>query len=176
MKRTIINMTIVVILAGLSIVWPVAASNRQDRNAERMSVAETQESQGRPLELREESLIPRSRHCTLGAINGRYALTATGTIVQPIPQLGVPAGPYALTGVFNFNSGQFTGSSVQSFNGLIAPPNSVTGTYNVNDDCTGTGIDNFGTSFYFVIADDGKEVRFIFTTPGTAITGNAKKL
>jgi hypothetical protein len=55
----------------------------------------------------------------------------------------------------------------------------ITGTYTVNDDCTGTVTftDQFGltTHLDFVLAQGHQELNFIQTDPGTVTTGIGRK-
>lgn len=115
------------------------------------------------------------RRCSIGTINGSYAYSASGAIVQPIPQLQIPAGPFVVTSLLTLSGGSFTFKGTQSFNGTIVPAVG-TGTYTVNDDCTGSAVDNAGTPYSFVVADQGDEIRIMLGVPGTAISGVAKRL
>jgi hypothetical protein len=65
--------------------------------------------------------------------------------------------------------GNVTGHDVVSVNGASSP-RTLTGTYSVNRDCTGTAEVDFvparHASFFLVIVDRGGRVRMIQTTPG----------
>jgi len=115
------------------------------------------------------------KHCTIGTVSGAYAFQASGVVTQPVPQLQIPAGPFAGLTLMKLSGGTFTFNGTQSFNGTIVPAVGG-GTYTVNDDCTGTAVDNFGTPYSFVIADDGDEIRIMNVAPNAAITGVARRL
>lgn len=112
-----------------------------------------------------------NERCSNATLNGTYADQDTGTIV------GV--GPFAGVNVDSFDGrGKLTISGVSSVNGSVSPGTS-TGTYQVNPDCTGTYTvkDSSGDTFdaFFVIADNGNELRIVITDPGTVITCIARK-
>jgi hypothetical protein len=130
-----------------------------------------------PVRAQETSLPVRasSRHCTIGTVSGSYAYTASGFVTQPIPQAQIPAGPFAVNSLLTLSGGNFSFKGTQSFNGVIVPAVG-TGTYTVNDDCTGSATDTNGTPYQFVIADGGNEVRILLGVPNTVVTGVAKRL
>jgi hypothetical protein len=109
--------------------------------------------------------------CSNATLKGNYADQDTGTIV------GV--GPFAGVNVDSFDGhGKLTISGISSLNGSVSPGVS-TGTYKVNPDCTGiyTVQDSFGDTFdaFFVIGDDGNELRIVITDAGTVINCVARK-
>ena len=114
--------------------------------------------------------------CSLGGVAGRYGYTTSGTI----PTLGAVAG---VGHVSLDRTRNLTGSQTVSFNGAIASE-TLSGTYSVNADCTGSAtISVFRsgvlvrTSVLNLVYDDHqREIRAIFTTAGTAITVNARKM
>ena len=111
-------------------------------------------------------------HCSLRTLSGSYGDTISGTIVG--------FGPIAAIGVTNFDGpGHFTGSDTVNINGSGGIPESSTGTYTVNSDCTGTRVQTFPDgrviSASFVIVNNGKEFLFVNTAPGLVITGSGKK-
>ena len=111
------------------------------------------------------------RGCSNASLSGSYADQDTGTII------GV--GPFAGVNVDTFDGrGKLTISGVSSVNGSVSPGTS-TGTYQVNPDCTGTYTvkDSSGDQFdaFFVIADNGNELRIVITDPGTVINCVARK-
>jgi hypothetical protein len=116
--------------------------------------------------------------CSLEGVAGKYGYTSAGTIVTP------PVGPFTAVGHVTFTAtGTFSGAQTTSIAGNFFDE-TVSGTYTVNSDCTGTAIVNVyhgttlarTTNLNLVWDDDQKEVRAIFLTPGTAITINAKKM
>ena len=80
-----------------------------------------------------------------------------------------------MTSLLTLDRGNFTFKGTQSFNGAIVPA-AGTGTYTVNDDCTGTAVDSLGTPYSFVIADRGNEISIQLALPGTVVGGVAKRL
>ena len=111
-------------------------------------------------------------NCSLGTLNGSYGDTISGTIVG--------FGPIAAIGVTNFDgNGHFTGTDTVNINGSGGIPETSTGTYTVNSDCTGTRVQTFPdgrvVSASFVIVNHGKEFLLVNTAPGLVITGSGKK-
>ena len=118
-----------------------------------------------------------ARGCSLTDVAGEYGYTSSGTIVTP------PVGPFSAIGHVTFTrTGTFSGAQTTSIAGNFFDE-TVSGTYTVNSDCTGTAIVNVyhgttlarTTNLNLVFDDNHSEVRAIFLTAGTAITINAKK-
>jgi hypothetical protein len=132
------------------------------------------------------SMMPSAyaQHCSFAGAVGNYGFSDSGTIV------GV--GPRAAVGLLSFNAaGQIKGQVTASLNGGISQT-TLSGTYTVNPDCTGTTtfteLDQNGnpvlTATVAIAWDDNmREARFLFTsvvlangTPlATAINGTARK-
>lgn len=110
------------------------------------------------------------RECSNATLTGTYADQDTGTIV------GV--GPFAGANLDSFDGkGHMTVSGVTSVNGE-ASPSAETGTYTVNPDCTGTyTVEGGGLTIdaFFVIDQDGNELKIVITDPGTVIDCVARK-
>ena len=113
------------------------------------------------------------RRCTLASLEGCYGYSYAGTVHG--------FGRVAAVGPINFD-GEGNTSATYSVNlGGTHFQGSFTGTYTVDDDCTGTitlnlpllGISSNGS---FVIVENGKEAPFMGTDPGVEVTGVAKKL
>jgi hypothetical protein len=111
-------------------------------------------------------------------VAGEYGYTSNGTIVSP------PVGPFATIGHVTFTaSGTFSGAQTTSIAGNFFDE-TVSGTYTVNSDCTGTAVVNVyhgatlarTTNLNLVWDDNQKEIRAIFLTAGTAITIEAKRI
>jgi hypothetical protein len=117
----------------------------------------------------------QARSCSLQGVAGRYGYTTTGTI----PTLGAVAGVGHVT---LDASGNLTGAQTVSFNGAIVPE-TLSGTYTVNADCTGTATINVyhgdvlarTTNINLVYVHEQREFRAIFLTPGTVLTVNGRK-
>jgi hypothetical protein len=111
-------------------------------------------------------------NCSLRTLNGCYGFTFIGTI------LGL--GPIAGIGVTNYDGqGHATTTQTLNINGSGGIRTTVTETYTVNSDCTGSAVitqaDGSLTHIDFVIVDHGKEILTLPTDPGLVITGTAKK-
>jgi hypothetical protein len=111
--------------------------------------------------------------CSNADLRGVYSFVASGTIN------GV--GAFATAGQTAYEGdGNVAGLIQISLNGSITPMVSWSGTYSVDPvTCTATkaaDIPGLGTVHFFVTAaDDFKELRFIATDEGTAISGTARK-
>ena len=109
--------------------------------------------------------------CSNATLNGTFAFTSSGFITTP-PAL---AGPFAGVGTQTFDgNGTMTAAGTQSQNGNILQV-TITGTYTVNPDCTGTltllaSPGGFTSHFFFVIDDTGNEFLAICTDPGVVLT------
>jgi hypothetical protein len=109
--------------------------------------------------------------CSLRSITGSYGYTVNGT--------NLSSGPLAAVGLVSSDgTGNLTASETDSLNGTIVR-RTITGTYTVNPDCTGTVTftDNFNqtTHLDFVAVQDQAELRFIQTDSGSVTTGVATK-
>ena len=117
-----------------------------------------------------------ARSCSLHGVAGRYGYTISGTI----PTLGAVA---AVGNISLDAEGNVTGAQTTSFNGAIVKE-TLSGTYAVNADCTGTAtisVFHSGvlvrTSSVDVVWDNNqRELRAIFLTAGTVLTVNGRKV
>jgi hypothetical protein len=117
-----------------------------------------------------------ARSCSMEGVAGRYGYTTTGTI----PSLGAVAAVGHVTLEAN---GNLTGAQTASFNGAIVPE-TLSGTYTVNADCTGTATVNVyhggvlarTTNIATVFDNNEREFRAIFLTSGTVLTIQGKRL
>src|SRR5262245_55472403 len=72
--------------------------------------------------------------CTMSNVAGDYGYTSTGSVVSP------PVGPFAAVGrVTITGAGTFTGEQTTNVGGNVADE-TITGTYAVDPDCTGTAV------------------------------------
>jgi hypothetical protein len=115
--------------------------------------------------------------CSNATLQGTFAYTSTGFITAP-PAF---AGPFAETGTQTFDGrGATTAAVTLSQNGNILPV-TITGTYKVNPNCTGTftlqvsPID-VTVHVFFVIDDGGNGFQAIETDPGLVITRIGRRL
>jgi hypothetical protein len=117
-----------------------------------------------------------NKGCSNLTLKGTFAYTSTGFITAP-PAF---AGPFAEAGTQIFDGrGGTTAAVTLSQNGNILPV-TITGTYTVNPDCTGTftlqvsPID-VTVHVFFVIDDSGNGFQAIETDPGLVITRIARR-
>jgi hypothetical protein len=110
--------------------------------------------------------------CRGGFINGTYGANITGTFLTPSPV------PLAAVGTFTFNEArQVSGTATTSFGGMVTT-SPFTGSYTLNDDCTGTMSttqDGFTINSNIVLVDEGNEIVVIETNPGAIVTGVLKR-
>jgi hypothetical protein len=116
--------------------------------------------------------------CSNATLQGTYAYTSTGSITNP-PDL---AGPIAEVGAQTFDgNGSTAATATLSSAGTIFPL-VITGTYTVNQDCTGTFtlqvVSPFQTTVNvsFVIDNGGDEFQAMETNPGFVITRIGRRL
>jgi hypothetical protein len=115
--------------------------------------------------------------CSNETLRGTFAYTSNGYITAP-PAF---AGPFAETGTQSFDGlGGTTAAVTSSQNGNILPL-TITGTYKVNPDCTGTmtlQVSPIGVTVdvFFVIDDGGNGFQAIETDPGLVITRIGRRL
>lgn len=110
------------------------------------------------------------KECSNDTLRGSFGYTSTGTLLGTF----VPppfAGPFAEVGRQTFDgAGNTEATATTSSNGNITPV-TIEGTYTVKQDCTGTMtllVSPFESTVnaYFVISDDGAEIRYIDTDSG----------
>jgi hypothetical protein len=113
--------------------------------------------------------------CTQESVKGAFGGTFTGVLTA-----GPFAGPFAaVSRIVCDGIGSRRGEGTQSLNGTILPFVDQGTSYTVNQDCTGSIAVDLGGGqiihFFFIIVDNGKELRSIQTDPGTAVTGNLRR-
>jgi hypothetical protein len=126
------------------------------------------------------SMIPTAKAedkgCSASALKGTFAYTVTGHLVAA----PAPIGPYGEVGAQTFDGkGGTLATGMSSTNGDIEPQTN-TGTYIVNSDCTGTftlqiapGIE---AHYFFVIANNGAEYQAVCLDSVAVITRVGRKL
>jgi hypothetical protein len=106
--------------------------------------------------------------CTNAGVKHAYSLQLTGTVIS-VGQIAV-GGQISLDG-----KGSVSGTATLSLNGTIENSLTVTGTYSINSDCTGTaqitpqGLSPINLSLLVVNAD--KEIMAIETDTNTIVSG-----
>lgn len=109
--------------------------------------------------------------CSLKTLRGRYVFTARGfNIVSGVAQ------PKAILEIVDFNGdGTLAVPAVTvSINGTVTRGTPSTGTYTVDEGCTGTITFGFPTYDIFV-EQTGKEIWLIQTNQGTVFQGTATR-
>jgi hypothetical protein len=123
--------------------------------------------------------VAENKSCSNNTLKGSFAFTSTGTLLDtyaPPPF----AGPFAEVGVQAFDgSGGTAATATLSSNGNIVSV-TVTGTYSVNPDCTGTmtlNVSPFNSVIHLSFAIDrhGNGFQAIETEPGLIITRVARR-
>jgi opacity protein-like surface antigen len=101
--------------------------------------------------------------------HGTYVVAGAGTIVD--------VGPATVVGEITYDGqGNTVATYTVSVNGTIHRGVTVTGTYTVNPDCTGSSSESDGTHYDFVTARDGNTTTWIETDTGTVISGTEVRL
>jgi hypothetical protein len=110
--------------------------------------------------------------CTNLGVKHTYSLGATGIVIG-VGQVAA-VGQLALNG-----KGSLTGTATLSLNGSITSSAAVSGTYQINSDCTGTAqVTPQGLStmnFSAVIVNGGKELMLIETDANTIVSGTLQE-
>lgn len=102
-------------------------------------------------------------------LHGTYMVSGTGTIV------GV--GPIAAVGRITYDGkGNLTDTYTGSVNGTIYKGVTLTGTYTVSPDCTGSLAESDGSHYDFVVTPDGSKKVWIGTDAGAVISGTEVRL
>jgi len=105
--------------------------------------------------------------CTLAGLKGTFGIQSSGTF------LGV--GSVAFDGVFTLDgSGKVSGIESGSLDGAIFTRQSVSGSYTVASNCTGTMtimIGNQTEHSSFVVTNGGKGMLLVETDPNTVVSG-----
>jgi hypothetical protein len=101
--------------------------------------------------------------------HGTYVVFGTGTIV------GV--GPISAVGEITYDGlGNTHATYTASVNGTAYRGVTVTGTYTVNRDCTGSLAESDGSHYDFVAAPDGSKATWIQTDTGVVVSGTEARL
>lgn len=114
-------------------------------------------------------------HCTDASLKGEFTFSARGVTLAA---LGLPAsltGPFVSSGTAVYDgAGHVTLTATSSFNGIVQGPQTVHGTYTVNDDCSFTSQTENGATFRAAIVDGGRELLILQTNHGVVIAGTAE--
>jgi hypothetical protein len=127
-----------------------------------------------PVEARAADERGDSHRCTLRSLRGAYGVLATGTVITAPP--AVPVGPFATVGRMVIDGeGNAVFNATRSFNGTILPEVDLPGTLTIDEGCQGSALFNGGRQFDFVVVDGGREMYWIQTNPGAAVTVTLKR-
>jgi hypothetical protein len=113
--------------------------------------------------------------CSLQTLSTPYTYAVNGSYFASGAQYGFSsAGRFLPDG-----NGNFTGTDTVSDGAVITRGRQYSGTYNVNNDCTGSAVFLNGNTplahMDFVITNNGKNLNFIQTDNGTDIAGTAQQ-
>jgi hypothetical protein len=114
--------------------------------------------------------------CTNATLVGPYGYLLQGNLIEQ-----GSLDPYADMGSLNADgNGNFSGSGTESLGGTIASGTTVTGTYNVNTDCTASASLTYSNGlgpfhFNLVILNNGQEIRFMQYDNGSIVSGGARQ-
>jgi hypothetical protein len=105
--------------------------------------------------------------CSEATLEGTYLFAQNGVEIK-----GNEQRPFAIAGydVFDGN-GEVKGLASGNFNGKITRNESLSGTYSVKADCTGTITFTDGTRYDMFIAPDGSKFAFVRTNPEIVSAG-----
>ena len=115
--------------------------------------------------------VGERRACTVGTLRGSYVFSASGfNIVGGVQQ------PKAIVEVIAFNGDGTLDvpAATVSLNGVIIRSLPSSGTYTVEDDCTGTITLN-GPAFDIFLSKGGDDISMIQTNPNTVFQGLATR-
>ncbi len=115
--------------------------------------------------------------CSLASLNGSYALDRQGTLVTSVLGLPAPA-PWGEVAFEHFDgAGAFSGKATVNVGGGVLS-GTVTGTYTVNNDCTGTKTVNtpVGLTVHEAIIVIGRRMIGTQTDPWAVIQTRAEKI
>jgi hypothetical protein len=113
--------------------------------------------------------------CSVATLNGTYVFASDGVQIR-----GQDRVPFANAGIDVYDgAGEVKGVFSSSFNGEIAQNFTLSGTYTVNANCTGTytATDSTGFVVHFdlFIAPDGSHFTFVQTDPGFVTAGSERR-
>jgi len=119
-------------------------------------------------------VTPTPQTCDVSTVTGKYLVTVTGSYYDSQYYVYL----IAATGFYQFDgAGGFTGSDTISNDGTITR-RTITGTYQVNADCTGnmtiTGSDKLTLHADFAVST-AKNISMVGTDSGTILSGSAAK-
>ncbi len=113
---------------------------------------------------------PEGGACTIETLRGVYLFDATGFAPNLLPKAVVET-------LTMLGDGTITTHATANIGGNVIANNAVgTGTYTVNEDCTGTVAFSGGQHFNIYIAPSGKEFHMIQVDAGHVLAGKVTRL
>jgi len=118
----------------------------------------------------------KTQACTNATLLGTYGYLLTGNLIE-----SQSLAPYADVGSWTADGkGNLSGTGAESFAGTIEQGTSLTGTYNINTDCTGSASITYGNgigAFHFnlTVLNNGQDIRIIQNDSGSIISGAARQ-
>lgn len=124
----------------------------------------------------------KGRGCTLASLKGTYGSIVSGTKPSGPPPNGVQEQTIGVA--LTTYDGQGHSTVIDNFHNAVSgltTDRTGTGTYTINEDCSGTGIlFNAGApplELRFVVLDNGKEIRGIVVSPASVmVTFTGRKI
>ena len=124
------------------------------------------------------SVQGQAKKCSEATLHGTYLFAYAGVDITGEDQVPLAGAGYE---VFDGN-GKVKGVGSGNFNGEVFRNETLSGTYTVKADCTGTITYTDGTRFDQFIAPDGSKFTFVQTKPSERVTsgfelrGTAKRV
>jgi hypothetical protein len=113
--------------------------------------------------------------CSVATLAGTYGFNNPGFVTADHSVKGAEV-PFAAVGVLTLDgAGNVSGTYTLAIKGEISSGNTVSGTYTVNSDCTGSTTVQGAPNSNFVILGGGTEIFGIETTPSFTGSFDAKK-
>jgi hypothetical protein len=127
------------------------------------------------------------KQCNVGMLKGQYVFTASGFTRPPGSLPGTPWVPKAIVEILQFNGDGTLSTPMVAianpfgyFGNVIAPPSGgATGSYSIDDDCSGTVqfLDAASVAFKIYVAHGGGTVWMIQSNPANnVLQGSANRL
>ena len=170
MKRTVAGTVCGVVFLSL-LVAGISTTGNKD------GLTRTAQAQEEAKSAADQSLRSRRFRCSNATLTGRYATKGEGFVPSGPPP--APMVPFAVVSLMTLDGiGNLSNASTASNNGVIES-GIRTGTYTVNEDCTGKltvmlPFPPFQLTFDLVIADKGNEFYTIATTPSVVTVASKR--
>ena len=115
----------------------------------------------------------KEKGCTLDTLEGEYLFTGRADRAPGQPETNFPL---VIAGVYTFDgAGNLSSFFTVSAGGNILRGQTITGTYTLESDCSGTLHFEDGRNFDLFVSRDGSEGNAIRTDNGTIVTRSFKK-